>query len=100
MGLIVVLTGVMGYFARNVEMTYDFQSVVSPNDPEMQYFQTFKQTFGEDGNVLVVGMQDSSVYKLGNFRELRILTDTLGKVQGVNGVLSVTKLINLENDTV
>ena len=98
-GLIAVLTAVMGYFARNVEMTYDFQSVVSPNDPEMQYFQTFKQTFGEDGNVLVVGMQDSSVYKLGNFRELRTLTDTLAKVRGVNGVLSVTKLINLEKDT-
>ena len=99
-GLIAVLTGVMGYFARNVEMTYDFQSVVSPTDPEMQYFQTFKRTFGEDGNVLVVGMQDSSVYELGNFRELRTLTDTLAKVAGVNGVLSVTKLINLEKDTV
>ncbi len=99
-GLIAVLTGVMGYFARNVEMTYDFQSVVSDNDPEMAYFRTFKQTFGEDGNVLVVGMQDSSVYRLGNFRELRILTDTLAKVQGVNGVLSVTKLISLEKDTV
>ena len=97
--LIFVLTVVMGFFARRVEMTYDFQSVVSPTDPEMEYFQTFKQTFGEDGNVLVVGMQDSSVYKLGNFRELRLLTDTLAKVAGVNGVLSVTKLITLEKDT-
>ncbi|MEJ7662457.1 MAG: hypothetical protein WKG07_24265 [Hymenobacter sp.] len=42
-----------------MEMTYDFAQVVSPQDPEMVYFQQFKQTFGEDGNVLVLGLQDS-----------------------------------------
>lgn len=97
---VAVGTGVMAWFAKDVEMTYDFAQVVSPNDPDMVYFQAFKKRFGEDGNVLVVGMQDSSVYRLGNFRELRALTDTLGKVEGVSGVLSVTKLISLQKDTV
>ncbi|TGE26629.1 efflux RND transporter permease subunit [Hymenobacter metallicola] len=97
--LLAAITVFMGWHARNVEMTYDFAQVVSPDDPDMVYFQQFKKTFGEDGNVLVLGLQDSSVYKLGNFNELRALTDTLAKVQGVNGVLSVTKLIKLEKDT-
>lgn len=99
-GLVAVGTVAMGWFAKDVEMTYDFAQVVSPTDPDMVYFQQFKRKFGEDGNVLVVGMQDSSVYKLGNFRELRTLTDTLARVPGVNGVLSVTKLISLQKDTV
>ncbi|MFC7666657.1 hypothetical protein ACFQT0_03910 [Hymenobacter humi] len=47
----------------------------------------------------MVGLQDSSVYKLGNFNELRQLTDTLAKVEGVNGVLSVSKLLNISKDT-
>ncbi|KUG05974.1 efflux RND transporter permease subunit [Solirubrum puertoriconensis] len=98
-GLLAVITVFMAWKAKDVEMTYDFAQVVSPDDPDMVYFQEFKKTFGEDGNVLVLGMQDSSVYKLGNFNELRILTDTLGKVQGVSGVLSVTKLIQLTKDT-
>ncbi|HEX8326849.1 MAG TPA: MMPL family transporter [Hymenobacter sp.] len=97
--VLAVITVFMAWKAKDVEMTYDFAQVVSPNDPDMIYFQDFKKTFGEDGNVLVVGLQDSSVYKLSNFNELRILTDTLAKVEGVNGVLSVSKLLNISKDT-
>ena len=97
--VLAVITVFMAWQAKDVEMTYDFAQVVSPKDPDMVYFQGFKKTFGEDGNVLVLGMQDSSVYKLGNFNELRILTDTLARVEGVSGVLSVTKLIQLQKDT-
>ncbi|SHI45784.1 hypothetical protein SAMN02745146_0935 [Hymenobacter daecheongensis DSM 21074] len=98
-GLLAVITVFMAWEARKVEMTYDFAQVVSPDDPDMVYFQRFKKTFGEDGNVLVLGMQDSSIYRFGNFNELRTLTDTLAKVPGVSGVLSVTKLPKLAKDT-
>ena len=97
--VLAVITVFMAWKAKDVEMTYDFAQVVSPKDPDMVYFQGFKKMFGEDGNVLVLGMQDSSVDELGNFNELRILTDTLARVEGVSGVLSVTKLIQLEKDT-
>ena len=97
--LLAAITVFMAWEAKDVEMTYDFAQVVRPDDPQMRYFQRFKQTFGEDGNVLVLGLQDSSVYKLGNFNELRILTDKLAQVPGVSGVLSVTKLIRLAKDT-
>ncbi|SFQ29156.1 efflux RND transporter permease subunit [Hymenobacter arizonensis] len=97
--VLAVITVFMAWKAKDVEMTYDFAQVVSPQDPEMVYFQSFKKTFGEDANVLVLGLQDSAVYKLGNFNELRTLTDTLSKVTGVNGVLSVTKLLAIRKDT-
>jgi predicted RND superfamily exporter protein len=98
-GLLTVITVFMAWQARKVQMTYDFAQVVAADDPDMVYFQKFKRTFGEDGNVLVLGMQDSSVYQLGNFNELRTLTDTLSKVEGVNGVLGVTRLPRLVKDT-
>ncbi|MBC6612291.1 MMPL family transporter [Hymenobacter sp. BT507] len=97
--LLAAITVFMAWKAKDVEMTYDFAQVVRPDDPDMVYFQRFKKQFGEDGNVLVLGLQDSSIYRLGNFNELRTLTDTLGKVEGVNGVLSITKLIRLDKDT-
>jgi predicted RND superfamily exporter protein len=97
--LLAAITVFMAWKAKDVEMTYDFAQVVSQKDPDMVYFQNFKKRFGEDGNVLVMGLQDSSIYKLGNFNELRRLTDTLAKVEGVNGVLSVTKLLSLQFDT-
>ncbi|WP_035559557.1 efflux RND transporter permease subunit [Hymenobacter sp. IS2118] len=97
--VLAVITVFMAWKAKDVEMTYDFAQVVSPNDPDMIYFQDFKKRFGEDGNVLVLGLQDSSVYKLGNFNEFRRLTDTLARIEGVNGVLSVSKLLNISKDT-
>ena len=102
LSLIAVLAAItifMAWKAKDVEMTYDFAQVVSEKDPDMLYFRQFKRTFGEDGNVLVIGLQDSSIYKLGNFNAFRQLTDTLAKVQGVNGVLSVSKLLNISKDT-
>ena len=98
-GLLAAITVFMAWEARKVEMTYDFAQVVAPDDPDMVYFQQFKRQFGEDGNVLVLGMQDSSVYELGNFNELRLLTDSLSTVEGVNGILGVTRLPRLEKDT-
>ena len=97
--VLAVITVFMAWKAKDVEMTYDFAQVVSPNDPDMVYFQQFKRTFGEDANVLVLGLQDSAVYRLGNFNELRLLTDTLAKVEGVSGVLSATKLPAIRKDT-
>ena len=97
--VLAVITVFMAWKAKDVEMTYDFAQVVSPQDPDMVYFQQFKRTFGEDANVLVLGLQDSAVYRLGNFNELRTLTDTLAKVPGVSGVLSVTKLLAIRKDT-
>ena len=100
LGLIAVSTVYMAWVAKDVEMTYDFAQVVSPKDPDMVYFQQFKQRFGEDGNILVLGMQDSSVYKLKNFQQYSQLADDLVKVPGVNGVLGIPKLIQIEKDTV
>ena len=100
LGLIAIFTVCMAWVAKDVEMTYDFAQVVSPKDPDMVYFQQFKKTFGEDGNILVLGMQDSSVYQLKNFNQLRSLTDTLAKMQGVSGVLGITRLIQIEKDTI
>jgi predicted RND superfamily exporter protein len=100
LGLIALSTVYMAWVAKDVQMTYDFAQVVSPQDPDMVYFQQFKRTFGEDGNILVVGMQDSSVYELKKFRQYDELAESLVKVQGVTGVLGIPKLINIEKDTV
>jgi predicted RND superfamily exporter protein len=100
LGLIALSTVYMAWVAKDVQMTYDFAQVVSPQDPDMVYFQQFKRTFGEDGNILVVGMQDSSVYELKKFRQYDELAENLVKVQGVTGVLGIPKLIKIEKDTV
>ncbi len=97
--LLTVLTAFMAYKAKDAEMSYDFANVVSQDDVDMQYFQRFKQTFGEDGNILVVGMQDNKVYKLQNFKELKTLSEQLKQVEGVKAVISLPNLVQVVKDT-
>ncbi|MBD1397440.1 MMPL family transporter [Pontibacter sp. JH31] len=97
--LLALLTAFMGYKAKDAEMSYDFANVVSPDDPDMVYFQRFKETFGEDGNILVVGMQSPKAYKLEHFQELKKLSEQLTTVNGVKAVISLPNLIQVVKDT-
>ncbi len=99
MGGIVVITAVMGYYASRVEMSYDFGRAVPPNDPEMVFLTKFRQQFGEDGNMVAVGLRDSAVYQLDNFKRLLELSLNLRAIEGVNEVLSLPRMKIILKDT-
>lgn len=86
------LTAFMGYHGRNVELSYDFVKLVPVDDPEMVYFQQFLKTFGEDGNIMVVGIKDSSVYELAKFSKLYQLSKEMAEIEGINEVISLPNL--------
>ena len=97
----VVVTGFMAYKATKAEMTYDFVKVIPEDDKEFIYFQKFKQTFGEDGNILVVGLQDPTVFSdLKKFQAFYKLTQDIAKVDGVKESLSIPSIRVLAKDTV
>lgn len=95
-----VITIVMGYFAAQVEMSYEFTRTVPPNDPDMLYFQEFKKQFGEDGNMMAIGVKDSSLYQLEKFQEFREFSTQLKSIEGVGEVLSLPLLRVIKKDTV
>ncbi|TAF63192.1 MAG: hypothetical protein EAZ55_14430 [Cytophagales bacterium] len=96
---IFLITGLMGYFASQVQMSYNFASLVPDYDEEMIYFKRFKQIFGEDANILAIGMKDDKVFQLKNFEALRELTDKVSKMEGVTQVLSLPRMQYLAKDT-
>lgn len=97
--LIGLITIVMGYYATKVEMSYDFARTVPPEDPDMVYFNKFKEQFGEDGNLIAVGMQDSGVYQYENFNSYRELAEEIKKINGVTEVISLPVLKMILKDT-
>ncbi|HNC32203.1 MAG TPA: MMPL family transporter, partial [Cyclobacteriaceae bacterium] len=97
--VIAVITAFMGWQATKIVMSYDFARTVPPEDPDLLYFNSFKQKFGEDGNIIVVGMQDSSVYQLNNFQAYRELGSSIKKVHGVTEVISLPNLKMIAKDT-
>jgi predicted RND superfamily exporter protein len=59
-----IVTVFMGYHASHIELSREFARTVPPEDPDMIYFNQFRERFGEDGNVVALGILDSAIYKL------------------------------------
>ena len=65
--LILLFTGVMGYFATKVELEYSMRKLVPDSDPDMLAYQKFKKKFGDDGNKLVCAFDAKDLFQISNF---------------------------------
>ncbi|HEX3933451.1 MAG TPA: MMPL family transporter [Puia sp.] len=99
--LIVLLsvTGFMAYRASRVKLSYDFNSAIPTDNPKYKAYQEFRKKFGEDGNVLVIGVQTDKLFQQDIFMDYIRLTEDIKKVPGVDDVLGVAGAINLVKDT-
>src|ERR1700709_1877459 len=71
------------YEASKVQLTYDFAKVVPNDDPDLVEYLRFKQMFGEDGNVLVVGIQNKDLFKKDFFNDWYKLSKDVERIDGV-----------------
>ena len=90
--IIFAYTIFMGYMSQFVKFNYDFSQTVPDTDEDMIYYNSFKNTFGEDGNVFAVGLKDSSIFSLEKFMTYRNYINDLESIEGVNGVLGLPNL--------
>jgi len=90
----------MGFQASKVQWSYNFSSVVPAYDTDMIFFKEFKKTYGEDANLMAIGLQSEDIYQLKNFKELKSFSDDLSKMDGVKEVISLPRMQYLEKDTV
>ena len=92
---VVAITGIMAYYAAQVKMSYDFGRAIPTDHPEYQTYLSFKQKFGEDGNILAVGFQTDKLFEWKTFNRFSSLHDSLKKIRGVDDVISPYSAINL-----
>lgn len=100
--LLGAITIVMGFFAREAEMSYNFSKTVPQNDPDMINFMELKTLFGEDGNLVAIGIQDSSIFSLEKFNRYSDLATDIRELYGVKDVISlpgVLKMTKREDET-
>lgn len=79
-------------------MSYNSERMLPLNDPDYKQYETFKKTFGEDGNVLVIGVTNPNMFRLDEFNAWFDLCSELKNIEGVQGVASITKAIDLVKD--
>jgi uncharacterized protein len=96
---LVAATGVMGYYASKVKLGYEFAKAIPTDNPKYQEYKSFQQKFGDDGNVLVIGIQTDQLFDLPLFTSYAGLHRQLRKVQYVEDILSVPAAIALQKDS-
>ncbi|MEM9829616.1 MAG: efflux RND transporter permease subunit [Bacteroidota bacterium] len=94
-----VITAIMAYKIPDLKLSYDYVEAVPDDDPAMIYYDQFKSQFGEDANLLVIGIQDSALYQAQNFRRFKYFSDEVAKLSGVKYAVSLPKLQILTKHT-
>lgn len=96
---VLALTAFMGWHASKVQLSYEFTKAIPNDNPKYQAYQDFRQQFGEDGNLLVIGFTSDDLFEEKLFNDYAKLADQLRRTNAVIGVLSVPGATNLVKDT-
>ncbi|MBX6379323.1 MAG: MMPL family transporter [Thermoflavifilum aggregans] len=98
LSLLGILTCIMAYFAAHVQLSYDFIKSIPLNDPKYKQYLAFKKTFGEDGNLMVIGYQTNHFFDSSFFHDYQQLVQRIQQVPYVEDVLSIPTALNLKKD--
>ncbi len=82
----------MAYKATFVELTYDNPKFIPDNDPDYIAYQDFKATFGDDGSVLVIGINTPKIKEVDFFNEWCRLSDSIERMDGIEKILSIANV--------
>ncbi|MGB4776403.1 MAG: MMPL family transporter, partial [Daejeonella sp.] len=95
-----VTTIFMAWQAGKVKISRLSEKALPVTDSAFIKYTEFKKIFGEDGNIMVLGIQPKDVLNRNQFNDWLALSNDIQKIKGIKQVLSVAKLFELKKDTV
>ena len=90
-----IITVFMGFQAKKIEMSYQYAALLPKDDSTSIEYDNFLKTFGNEGNLMVLGIEDPQFFNLKHFNTWQKLSDDLRQVKGVTSVLSASQSYNL-----
>ena len=81
----------MGFQARKIQMSYESADLLPKTDSAYLDYTRFRETFGQEGNVMVFAIQDSGFYQLNKTNDWIQMGNDIKALQGVNALMSISK---------
>ena len=97
--ILLALTSFMAYHASKVELSYEFARAIPTDHPKYKTYQEFRKKFGEDGNLLVIGIQTDKLFREKTFNNYSSLQKALKRTNGVEDIISVPSAVDLVKDS-
>lgn len=93
--LLAAVTAFMFYYASKVQLSNEFARAIPINHPKYKIYQDFRKKFGDDGNLLVIGVQTNNFFEQNLFNSYATLDQNLKQTKGIEDVISVSSAITL-----
>jgi len=98
--VLLLVTFFWAYHASKVQMSYEFTRAIPTDHPKYRVYQEFKNTFGEDGNLMVIALQTDRFFTKDFFSAYSKLASSIKLIPAVEDVLSIPSASNLVKDPV
>ena len=96
---LLVITIVMGYFAAQVKLSYEFTKAIPDDNPKFVIYKNFVKKFGVDGATIVVGFTTEKMYTKEVFNQVHELHQQIKLIPAVTEVLSVPFAYEIQKDS-
>jgi predicted RND superfamily exporter protein len=94
------LTILMGFQASKVRLSYELAKILPTGDPNFQLYESFKARYGEDGNIIVIGIETDRMFQLSVFNDWYDLNQQIKRIAGIKEVISNANLFEIiRNDS-
>ena len=102
---IVLLVGIVGVTLlwstqwKNMRFTYTEANLLPDKHPENQSYNSFLDTFGEEGNIIVLAVKDTALFAVDNLSAWHALSQKLRTYPEVESVINTDNLKELKKNT-
>jgi predicted RND superfamily exporter protein len=97
---LLAITAFMGYQASKVQVSYDSTGAIPTDNPKYKEYQEFKKQFGQDGTMMVIGVETDRFFEPAFFSAYAKLVQQLQHAYAIDNILSIPTAINLVKDTI
>ena len=97
---VVLSTIVMGYFAAQIKLSYEYTKAIPSDNPKFVIYNEFVKKYGVDGTTVVVGFKTDQFYTKEFFNEVDALHTKIKQNNAVAEVMSIPSAYTIQKDSV
>lgn len=99
LAIIIALTVLMAMQWKHMRFSYTEANLLPKDHPVNSDYEAFLKVFGEEGNLIVLGIQDEKFWEVKNFEAWQQFVQKLQDAKEVTTVISIDQLYVLQKDT-
>lgn len=90
--VLALLTVGLIYKASQIQLSYELAKILPKTDERFQLYEGFKKKYGEDGNVMVIGLENPQLFTPTEFDAWKKLSQDIKQLAGIKNILSLSNL--------